>query len=142
MDFVEMEKLSKKSKINIILDESFLNHRQFGKLRSMSRSTIINLRISKMGGLIRSLIVAKLAKDKGIPIIVGAHVGETSILTRAALTVANCNRGNLIAQEGAFGVNLLEKDAVKKPLMFGAKGLLDVKKQIDPSKYGFQLEYL
>jgi len=46
-------------------------------------------------------------------VIVGAHVGETSLLTRAALTVANSARDLLVAQEGAFGTHLLARDVVR-----------------------------
>ena len=49
---------------------------------------LINLRVSKMGGLLRSLAVVDAARAAGIGLIVGAQVGETSLLTRAALTVA------------------------------------------------------
>jgi hypothetical protein len=52
-------------------------------------------------------------------------VGETSILTRVALTVANRYRDILIAQEGAFGILLLKRDICDPVLMFGAKGQLD-----------------
>jgi hypothetical protein len=78
-----------------------------------------------MGGLLRSLAVAQRAKEVGIPIIIGAQVGETSILTRVALTVANRYRDILLAQEGAFGTLLLERDLCEPPLMFGAAGRLD-----------------
>ncbi len=56
--------------------------------------------------------------------IVGAQVGETSILTRAALTLASGYRTSLIAQEGAFGTHLLERDVIDPPLMFGVGGKL------------------
>jgi L-alanine-DL-glutamate epimerase-like enolase superfamily enzyme len=78
-----------------------------------------------MGGILRSLAVAEQAKELGISIIIGAQVGETSVLTRAALTVANSYRDILLAQEGAFGTHLLEHDVCRSPLMFGQAGLLD-----------------
>ncbi|MEE9280638.1 MAG: hypothetical protein V3V67_10730, partial [Myxococcota bacterium] len=59
-----------------------------------------------------------------IPVIVGAQVGETSLLTRAALSVAQAARGILVAQEGAFGTLLLERDVCDPPLMFGPGGVL------------------
>lgn len=77
-----------------------------------------------MGGLLRSLSIARKAKTLGIPIIIGAQVGETSILSRSALTIANSYRDILIAQEGAFGTNLLEYDITDQSLMFGKKGIL------------------
>jgi hypothetical protein len=58
--------------------------------------------------------------------IVGAQVGETSLLTRAALTVAHAGRDRLVAQEGAFGTHLLTADVCNPPLMFGPGGVLDV----------------
>jgi L-alanine-DL-glutamate epimerase-like enolase superfamily enzyme len=80
-----------------------------------------------MGGLIRSLQVLERIRDAGLRVIVGAHVGETSLLTRAALTAANAARDILVAQEGAFGTHLLEHDVVDPPIMFGARGELDAR---------------
>ena len=118
--------LSRELNIPIILDESFLRLDQFAAIQNDPLSTwIINVRVSKMGGILRSLAVAKRAKEVGIPIIIGAQVGETSVLTRAALTVANSYRDILLAQEGAFGTLLLERDLCDPPLMFGAAGRLD-----------------
>ena len=77
-----------------------------------------------MGGLLRSLAIAEQARRLKIPIIIGAQVGETSILTRAALTVAHACREILVGQEGAFGTHLLEYDITGQPIMFGNKGLL------------------
>ena len=78
-----------------------------------------------MGGLLRSLDFLGQARRQGVRVIVGAHVGETSLLTRAALTVASAAGKALVAQEGAFGTHLLEHDVVEPPLMFGAGGILD-----------------
>jgi len=89
---------------------------------------IVNLRVSKMGGLLRSLRLLRSIRERGVGLIVGAHVGETSILTRAALTVANCARDILVAQEGAFGTHLLNIDVADPPLMFGVGGVIDIDK--------------
>ena len=86
----------------------------------------MNLRVSKMGGLLHSLAVAKRCREMGLALIVGAQVGETSLLTRAALIVAQAARDIVIGQEGAFGTMLLESDAMQPMLMFGAKGTLDI----------------
>lgn len=124
-DYDGCRRLKQELNIPIILDESFLRVEQFAELSEGAPPWIINIRISKMGGLLRSLAVAQRAKEVGIPIIIGAQVGETSILTRVALTVANRYRDILIAQEGAFGTLLLERDLCEPPLMFGAAGRLD-----------------
>ncbi len=111
----------------VILDESFTRLSDFDRLQGMPGSWIVNLRVSKMGGILRSLAVAEQARRRGIPIIIGAQVGETSLLTRAALTVANGYRDILWAQEGAFGTRLLERDLVNPPIEFGAGGVLSAK---------------
>ena len=78
-----------------------------------------------MGGLLRSLQVVEAARAAGVGLVVGAQVGETSLLTRAALTVAHAGRDVLVAQEGAFGTFLLTEDICDPPLMFSAGGALD-----------------
>ncbi len=120
--------LAREMSIPIILDESFLRLDQFAPIQNDPPLTwIINIRVSKMGGVLRSLAVAKRAKEVGLPIIIGAQVGETSVLTRVALTVANSYREIVVAQEGAFGTLLLERDICDPPLMFGAGGQLDTR---------------
>jgi hypothetical protein len=49
-------------------------------------------------------------------------------LTRAALTIANCAKDILLAQEGAFGTHLLTADVAQPPLMFGVGGVIDIDK--------------
>lgn len=105
----------------IILDESLLRRDQVTALDDSER-WIVNLRVSKMGGLIRSLETAKNAAARGIGVIIGAQVGETSILTRTALALAASCRDNLVAMEGAFGTLLLQRDLTAPCLMFGAGG--------------------
>lgn len=124
-DFEGCRQISQQLDLSIILDESFLRMEQLKHLQADPQSWIINIRISKMGGILRSLAIAREAKATALPIIIGAQVGETSILTRAALTVANPYRDILLAQEGAFGSYLLQHDITDPPLMFGKGGILD-----------------
>ncbi|MEI8362900.1 MAG: enolase C-terminal domain-like protein [Betaproteobacteria bacterium] len=121
----------------IILDESFLRIEQFAKLEQSPNSWLINLRVSKMGGLLRSLAIIESARTLGIALIVGAQVGETSLLTRAGLAAAQAARDILKAQEGAFGTHLLEKDICDLPLMFTKAGLLDCSKYPELNAPGF-----
>ncbi|TXI20604.1 MAG: hypothetical protein E6Q62_01155 [Nitrosomonas sp.] len=138
-DYAGCRKIHDALQIPIILDESFLGHAQFDYLIEDPQTWIINLRISKMGGLFRSLAIAKTAKELSIPLIIGAQVGETSILTRAALTVANACRDQIVAQEGAFGTYLLERDITGQALMFGREGKLDASGFY--GKAGFAFDY-
>jgi L-alanine-DL-glutamate epimerase-like enolase superfamily enzyme len=123
----------------IILDESFLREDQFDELVAVPGAWMVNLRISKMGGIIRSLQIVKRARQIGVPVIIGAQVGETSLLTRAALTVAGAARDVLYAQEGAFGTHLLDEDICEPMLMFGKEGLLSIS-ALQNRGHGFGLE--
>jgi L-alanine-DL-glutamate epimerase-like enolase superfamily enzyme len=109
---------------SIVLDESLARADQLERLDDADR-WIANVRVSKMGGVLRSLEIVEAAVRRGVRIIVGAHVGETSVLARAALTVAAAATPALVAQEGAFGTHLLERDVADPPLMFGPGGVLD-----------------
>jgi L-alanine-DL-glutamate epimerase-like enolase superfamily enzyme len=110
----------------IVLDESFVRVGQIASLGANPSRWLINLRVSKMGGLLRSVHIVEGIRAGGFEMIVGAQVGETSLLTRAALTVAHAGRDRLVAQEGAFGTHLLTADVCNPPLMFGPGGVLDV----------------
>lgn len=110
----------------VILDESLLRVSQLPMLGDLRKHCVANLRVSKMGGLLRSLELLQALRVLDIPVIVGAHVGESSLLTRAGLTVAFAAGDALCGQEGAFGTNLLQYDVAEPPLMFGYGGVLDL----------------
>jgi L-alanine-DL-glutamate epimerase-like enolase superfamily enzyme len=124
--YAELSRIADALGCAIVLDESLLRCAQLSLLPGPASQWLVNVRVSKMGGLIRSLQVVEAARARGIGVIVGAQVGETSLLTRAALTVAGAAGAALVAQEGAFGTHLLERDPCDPPLMFGAGGVLDV----------------
>lgn len=123
--YAELSAIADAFNCKIILDESFLRLEQFEILKEAPLHWLINLRISKMGGLLRSLAIIESARRLCIGLIIGAQVGETSLLTRAGLTAALAASDILVAQEGAFGTHLLESDICSPPLMFAKMGLLD-----------------
>jgi L-Ala-D/L-Glu epimerase len=120
-----LQKLSEKVECKIILDESFLTIQDLEKFSASSNRWIVNVRISKMGGLLRSLKIVRSCEEKSMPFIIGSQVGETSILTRVALSLANTYRHSLIGQEGAYGTHLLERDITTKPIMFNMNGIVN-----------------
>ena len=123
-DFLSMQQIAHHLGVKIILDESLCSLEALAMLPTNSDCWVANLRISKCGGLLRSIELAQALVSKQVGIIVGAHVGETSILTRAAVSLANAFRSGVLAQEGAFGTYLLAEDIVTPPIMFGHGGLL------------------
>ena len=126
-DLAGFRRVGEECGAKIILDESLLRAEQLYALEDPGL-WIVNLRVSKMGGIMRSLEVARRAADRGLGIIVGAQVGETSILTRAGLTVMHSIRPSLVASEGAFGTHLLRQDLTTESLMFGRGGEIDIER--------------
>lgn len=126
--------------LRIILDESACRGGQLDALTPDPDIWVVNIRVSKMGGILRSLDVAEKATERGIPVIIGAHVGETSILTRAALAVAASTPCAPVAMEGAFGTRLLRSDIVRTPVMFSRNGLLDPRHQVWSRRAGHGLK--
>jgi L-alanine-DL-glutamate epimerase-like enolase superfamily enzyme len=124
--FSDLAMLADALSTRIVLDESIVREGQLPQLPGPPDQWIVNLRVSKMGGLLRSLSVVNRCRQAGLALVIGTQVGETSLLTRAALIVAQTARDIVIAQEGAFGTLLLKYDAVQPTLMFGAKGELDI----------------
>ena len=120
-----LREVARRTGSRMILDESLVRGAQLDALAADPQAWIVNVRVSKMGGLRRSLDVVARARALGIAVIVGAQVGETSVLTRAALPVATAAGPALVGQEGAFGTWLLEHDICDSPLMFGTGGVLD-----------------
>ena len=123
----------------IILDESLQRAGQLDDLGD-PKFWIVNLRVSKMGGILRSLALADELARRGIGIVVGSQVGETSLLSRAGLIVAHAASDNLLAMEGGFGTHLLQRDLTTPCLMFGDAGVLVADEYLDPAKPGFGLD--
>ncbi len=122
--YAEQRHIAEALGVKIILDESLLRIDQLKELEASEETFVANIRVSKNGGLLRSLAIAAEATDRKIPLIFGAHVGETSVLTRAGLTMASSFQGQTVAQEGGFGRLLIEQDAVTPSLRFGFGGVL------------------
>lgn len=122
--YTDLLNIAKVLDVKIILDESFTRIDQMNELVTNKNHWILNLRLSKLGGLLRTLTIAERANQLCIPMIVGSHVGETSLLARAALVVAGAFAASLVAQEGAFSTYLLTKDIVTEPIRFGHRGRL------------------
>jgi L-alanine-DL-glutamate epimerase-like enolase superfamily enzyme len=100
--YSDLKVVAQNLRCQIILDESFLRKAQLLHIQDDLDIWIPNIRISKMGGILRAFEIAEQCKKLGLKFIIGAQVGETSFLTRAALCLANSYRKCLLAQEGGF----------------------------------------
>lgn len=138
-DFSGMLRVARQLDTRIVLDESFLREEDFKRLPDPPGLWMPNIRVSKMGGLVRTMGILEEAKKRNVRVIIGAQVGETSILTRAALAVAEQAGSLSVAQEGAFGTHLLQFDVSEPPLMFDKGGALSIPNPAISSNKGWGL---
>ncbi len=80
-----------------------------------------NLRISKCGGIINTLKIAKIAQQAGVKIQLGCQVGETAILSAAGRHVA-AHLEECAFVEGSYGNLLLTEDVARESIKFGHGG--------------------
>ncbi|MCA9495798.1 MAG: hypothetical protein KC589_02560, partial [Nanoarchaeota archaeon] len=107
-------KLYNRNNIKIILDESFCNFDDINKFENNEKKEgdIANLRISKNGGIISTLLLYKNLKEKNIPIILGCMVGET-VLSRYNLILSQYL--DYIALEGVYDQYLFKEAIFTNP---------------------------
>ena len=109
--------------MDIILDEHACLMRDLRQVKYPQRM-IFNLRVSKCGGILRSIEMGRMALQMGMKVIIGAQVGESSALTRAGLMVAHALGGKVLAFEGGYGLNLMERDFFRETYQFGRGGIM------------------
>ena len=125
-DAQDISKVSTAIGLPVILDESLCTFDDLSQYKHLPGKFIANIKVSRVGGIIRALRLVQELKKLRWPVIIGCHVGETSLLTRAALITAYAAGKSLIAQEGAFGDYLVEQEPVDPILKFGRNGILDL----------------
>ena len=126
-DAAGISRVSTVSGLPVILDESLCTLKILSQFKNLPGKFIANIKVSRVGGIIRALRLIDAVIKLGWPVIVGCHVGETSLLTRAALIPADVAGGNLVAQEGAYGDYLMNWEPVYPMLKFGHCGILNLK---------------
>jgi L-alanine-DL-glutamate epimerase-like enolase superfamily enzyme len=99
-DIEGLRRLKKATGIPIIVDESICSLSDAKRLIERKACDILNIKISKCGGLLRSRRIAQFAESQNTPCQLGAHVGETDILRDAGRSFA-LTTPNLVYFEGS-----------------------------------------
>jgi L-Ala-D/L-Glu epimerase len=113
--------LKEQSKIPIMVDESLVTQEDAKVLIEAKACDFFDLRVSKCGGILRTLEIAKMAADAGLRIQLGCHVGETAILSAAGRHVA-AYIDNVAFVEGSYGNILLTEDVSADTICFNKGG--------------------
>jgi L-alanine-DL-glutamate epimerase-like enolase superfamily enzyme len=99
-DIEGLRRLRKVIGTPIIVDESMCSLTDAKELIEKGACDILNIKISKCGGILRSKRIARFARSRNVPCQIGAHVGETEILRAAGQAFALTTQ-NLVFFEGA-----------------------------------------
>jgi len=98
-DITGLHMLRKATGVPIIADESLCCLSDAVKLIKNQSCDILNIKISKCGGLLKSKQIANYARAHSVQCQMGAHVGETQILSKAGSAFA-LTTPNLVYFEG------------------------------------------
>ena len=82
---------------------------------------LFNIRLYKCGGIGPCLELAAYAREHGLGYQVGAHVGETALLSAVGRHFA-AHLGDARFVEGSYGTLLLTEDLSRTSLRFGHQG--------------------
>lgn len=99
----------------IIADESLCSMQDALKLAQSRACDIFNVRISKCGGIFRSLDIIKIAHDNEMSFQIGCLVGESGLLSAAGRHLASV-AGEPIYMEGSYSRLLLKEDVIEEDL--------------------------
>ena len=117
----DLARLKSLQPVPIMADESLVTIADAKALAAARAVDLFNIRVSKCGGLFRSMEIARIAERAGIRVQVGAQVGETAILSAAGRHLAAAVP-NLAFAEGSFGTLLLSDDLARDAVRFGYRG--------------------
>lgn len=98
-DLEGLKEIRKKTGIPVVVDESMCRLEDAGKLIEAGACDMLNIKLSKCGGILRSKKIADFAESVGIRCQLGSHVGETAVLHRAGECFAKTTP-NIIFYEG------------------------------------------
>lgn len=120
-DIRALRKVSAAISEPVMADESLCTIDDANRLAEERACKMFNIRISKCGGILNSLKIARIAKAAGISCQLGCQVGESGVLSAAGRHFASCVTG-IRYLEGSYARFLLVEDMVKEDISFGYEG--------------------
>lgn len=113
--------LRRRISVPIMLDESLCSLVDARRAINGGTCDLFNLRLSKCGGFLPSLLLAATAHEAGLGYQLGCQVGETGILSAAGRHFATSVSG-LRCLEGSFDRFLVREPLTHENLTFGRGG--------------------
>ena len=113
------------SPIPVMADESLVTVEDGRALVAARACEYFNLRLSKCGGIRRTLEIAGEAQRAGVRLQVGCQVGEVAILSAVGRHLA-AYLDDVVYVEGSYGSMLLSEDIGQESIGFGSGGMGEV----------------
>ena len=105
------------SRLGLMLDESLCSYPDAVRAIDGGLADVLNVRLSKCGGIGPSLRIMALAKSNGLGIQLGCHPGETGILSAAGRHVA-ANVAGIRYLEGSYDRHILAANLIDEDITF------------------------
>lgn len=120
-----LPELSRIMSQKLMLDESVytLQHAKHYASLIEAKKLIFNIKLSKLGGLLRASALHRFAESMDIECQLGCNVGETAILSAAGRIFAQRHRLKYI--EGSYAPYFMADDLTETPISFGTAGRAD-----------------
>jgi len=116
-----LQKLRREISVPIMLDESLCSLEDADRAIGDELCDAFNLRLSKCGGILTTVELARQAQQAELAFQLGCQVGETGILSAAGRHFATSIRG-LTAVEGSFDRLLVKEPLTREDLTFQREG--------------------
>ncbi len=111
----------KQSGVMLMADESACSLDDVKKIIKNGHYQMINVRLSKCGGMRNSLKMIEFLRRRGISFQIGCHLGESGILSAAGrILCLLCN--DAVYYDGSYDEYLLEKNVTLENVSFGPRG--------------------
>ena len=107
--------------VPVMLDESLCGLPDAEKAIARGLADILNVRLSKCGGIVPTLKIAAMAHAAGLGVQLGCHPGETGLLSAAGRHVAGNVRGFRYV-EGSYDRHVLAENLTTPDITFGYGG--------------------
>ncbi len=114
-----------------VADESAVTFQDLDQIAADGTFGMINIRLSKHGGLLRSLRMAEIAVKYGLEYQLGCHVGETGILS-ALGHVAATLMGVPVYVDGSYDRHLLAENIITEEYTLGYGGVASIRRDQGP----------
>jgi muconate cycloisomerase len=114
-DLEAMQEVADFCREPVMADESLCTVKDALKLAQVKGCDMFNVRLSKCGGIFRSMEIITVAQDYEMGYQIGCHVGESGILSAAAMHLAAVSKGAAYF-EGGYSRLLLKEDIIEEDL--------------------------